>query len=79
MIFNDTGTVLVTTAAPDSHNPVSFTGPYPFERARFDCTSGTPVSPSDFTCSVVDESDPLGSVIPPSQRPACQVTVTPFP
>lgn len=77
VLFVDTDTMLVTTAVAASGSPVMLSGPYGFEEARFDCTPGAAVAPAGFACAVVDESDPLGQVIPPEERPSCQVTVSP--
>ena len=73
VIFNDTNTALITTLALSS--PETLSAPLAFEQARFDCTPGTPIGA--FGCTVPDEADQLGAVIPPNQRPGCQVTVTP--
>jgi cysteine-rich repeat protein len=72
-VFNDTDTSLDTTIAPAS--PVSLTAPLSFERITFDCTSGVPLRPTDFACTVPDESGPLGVFVPPDQRPACELSL----
>ena len=77
VVFFDTDTMLVTTVAAAAGRPVTLSGSYGFEEARFDCTPGAVVAPGAFTCAVVDESDPLGQVIPPNERPSCRVTVSP--
>jgi hypothetical protein len=77
VVFFDTDTMLVTTVAAAAGRPVTLSGPYAFEEARFDCTPGAVVVPAAFACAVVDESDPLGQVIPPNERPSCRVTVSP--
>jgi hypothetical protein len=73
VIFNDTNTALITTLALSS--PEALSAPLAFEQVRFDCTPGMPIGA--FGCTVPDEADQLGAVIPANQRPACQVTVTP--
>jgi hypothetical protein len=75
VFFFDNDTALVTTVAA----PISLASPYPFERARFDCVNGAQIAPDAFSCSVVDESDSLGGVIPANQFPGCELTVTPVP
>ena len=77
IIFFDTDMMLVTTVAAPPGHPVTLNGPYGFEEARFDCSPGTAVAADGFACAVVDEADPLGGVIPPEERPSCQVTVSP--
>jgi len=72
VIFVDTNVALRTSVAGA---PFALVAPYGFERARFDCASGTVLTRSTFTCAATDESDTLGGVIPPSQRPACVVTL----
>src|SRR5262249_6707138 len=75
VIFADTDAALVTTLALTTPEPLP--GPLAFEQARFDCVPGVAVELAGFSCAVVDEADQLGAVIPPSQRPACQVVVSP--
>jgi hypothetical protein len=75
IVFNDTDTALVTTIALTSAEALS--GPLAFEGVRFDCSPGDQVAPGAFGCSVTDESDQLGVVIPPEQRPACEMVVGP--
>lgn len=77
VLFVDNDAVLVTTVATAAQTPIQLVGPYPFEEARFTCSVGTIIAPDAFACSVIDESNPLGSVIPPDQRPACSLAVTP--
>jgi hypothetical protein len=76
VIFVDTNAALRTSVAGV---PFALAVPYGFERARFDCASGTVLTRSTFTCVVADESDSLGGVIPPSQRPACVATLAAVP
>lgn len=59
--------------------PIPLGSPYGFERVRFDCAEGTAIDPSAFACTVVDESDTLGGVVPASLRPGCVFTVTAVP
>jgi len=75
VVFADTDAALVTTLALTTPEPLS--GPLAFEQARFDCVPSVAVDLAGFSCAVVDEADQLGAVIPPSQRPACQVVVSP--
>jgi len=77
VIFVDTDTALRTSVAVSSPFPLAV--PYGFERARFDCTTGTVLDQSAFTCTVTDESDSLGGVIGPAARPACAVTLADAP
>jgi cysteine-rich repeat protein len=75
IVFKDSDTALVTTVATSS--PVRMgVAPLPFERVTFDCTSGARFTPSQFPCSVTDESGKLGNTIPAEQRPACAVALT---
>jgi hypothetical protein len=76
VLFFDTDTALKTSVAGV---PFSLGGPYPFERARFDCATGSVLTRAAFTCSVTDESDTLGGTIAPGQRPACNVVLTAVP
>jgi cysteine-rich repeat protein len=62
IIFNDTDTSLLTTIAPPS--AIVLAHSYPFERVTFDCSSGAVLRPTDFACTVPDESGPLGVVVP---------------
>jgi hypothetical protein len=72
VLFFDTDTALKTSVAGV---PFSLGGPYPFVRARFDCTTGSVLTRAAFTCLVTDESDTLGGTIAPGQRPACAVVL----
>ncbi len=76
VIFFDTNAALRTSVAG---SPFALVTPYPFERARFDCTSGTVLTRSAFTCAVTDESDTLGGGVSPALRPACVVTLAAVP
>jgi cysteine-rich repeat protein len=70
--FTDTDTALVTIAAASAVVQLG-NAPLPFERVTFDCAAGATFTPSEFPCSVTDESGPLGNEIGPGQRPACIV------
>lgn len=76
VFFFDTDTLLRTSVAGRAF---SLGVPLDFERARFDCTAGVPLVRAAFTCAVTDESDTLGGVVAPGERPACVVTLAPVP
>ena len=50
---------------------VIFNQPVPFERARFTCTAAGALSVANFTCTVPQEVNSIGGVVPPEQRPPC--------
>ena len=54
---------------------VIFNQPVPFERARFTCTAGSALSVANFTCTVPQEVNSIGGVVPPEQRPPCVLTL----
>jgi hypothetical protein len=76
VFFFDTDTLLRTSVAG---SPFSLGAPFPFVRARFDCGTGVTLVRAAFTCAVTDESDTLGGVVAPGQRPACVVTLAAVP
>jgi hypothetical protein len=47
----------------------------PFERITFDCPAGNQVTEADFPCTIDQLTNQLGSVIDPSQSPACKITL----
>jgi hypothetical protein len=47
----------------------------PFERITFDCPAGNQVTEADFPCTIDQLTNQLGSVIDPSQSPACEITL----
>src|SRR5262249_21302141 len=49
----------------------------PFERARFTCTPGAALTAESFGRTIFSENDSIGRSIPPNQRPACPLTLTP--
>lgn len=50
---------------------VIFNQAVPFERARFTCTAGSALSVAAFTCTVPQEVNSIGGVVPSEQRPPC--------
>jgi cysteine-rich repeat protein len=47
----------------------------PFERIRFDCVSGMPVTRAAFPCTITKMVNQIGGDIPPSAQPECKVTL----
>jgi len=47
----------------------------PFERIRFDCVSGAPLTRADFPCTISKMVNMIGGDIPPTAQPECKVTL----
>ena len=67
-------TVLRLNFGP-GHTDLIFNQVVPFERARFTCTPGAPLSSTSFACTMTQEVTAIGATVPPEQRPPCVLTL----